>query len=366
MSKNDSQHGYDQIKKKLNIENSLTSKKKSEKIIKDIINLIYFLERASVWYARLYGQQHEDLDKSIIKCLSQIRSQETHASIMPTFLAIVIKNDKIPQKLLQLLEIVNFRVYMSWGIVGRTDTGQAWLYKDASDYFHNRLKVNIESDDYPKIKTEDIALEFRLTEFGIKHASDDAFKNSFRLDTAKNYDFYKWQGLKYFLINYEQSLQPNKTIDINKIVKTRSEGKSSDYLSVEHLWATANRANSGENDRPVDKEQKRRVGNFVLLELRLNIQGQKHDLDHKIKLYDGKISGEASTDFEQVKQVCKIAAKNYSYERNSKRTKGYYYKIYKNTIDQNEQNYIDFAIKRWSLNGFDGYVKACEWHNSPE
>ncbi len=364
LSKADSQYGYQQIKQKFNIENILNNKEKSAEAIKDIGKLISFLKVASLWYARLYGRNHNGLDKKTIKYLNQIKSQDAHASIMPTFLAIVIKNKNIPHRLLNVLEVINFRVYMSNGIKGRKDGGQARLYKDASGYYHNHLQKRLKNDNYDiKIKSEDQALELCLTKFGVSNASDDAFKNSFLLDTTKNDDFYKWQGLKYFLISYEQFLQPNKTIDINKIVKSRAEGKSSDYLSIEHLWATANRSNSNENNRTKDKEQKRRLGNFVLLELRLNIQGKDHDLDYKIKLYKGKAKEEAPTDLQQVRRVCETAQQFYSDYANRQRYKGYYYDIYKNIIDQNEQNYIDFALERWSLDNFYGYEEACEWNN---
>jgi hypothetical protein len=47
-------------------------------------------------------------------------------------------------------------------------------------------------------------------------------------------------------MNYEAELQLNKTIQIDKIRLSRSEGKTADYLSVEHLWATDNRNSAGE------------------------------------------------------------------------------------------------------------------------
>src|SRR5690606_13957822 len=106
-------------------------------------------------------------------------------------------------------------------------------------------------------------------------ARDNWFEESFRLDDKSAFDFYKWRGIRYFLMNYESSLQPNKTINIDKILKGVSSGKTSDYLSIEHLWATDNRNVEGQNCREIDYYLKRRLGNFVLLELRLNIQGQK-------------------------------------------------------------------------------------------
>jgi hypothetical protein len=173
-------------------------------------------------------------------------------------------------------------------------------------------------------------------------------------------DFYQWGGLRYFLMNYEASLQPNKTIQIDKILLSRSEGKSSDYLSVEHIWATGNRNLDGENNRAIDKFQKRRFGNFVLLELRLNIQGSDENLELKLPKYLGLLNKEPSTDLEHVKVMAKFAIKLLKRFKNEARTKNYYLGLYENLISYQENLYMEFAEIRWSVRTSSFYKQVAE------
>lgn len=368
LSKQDSQFGYDQIKKEVNLEKSISSQKQKYKIIEKIRNFIQFLKLASSWYDRLFGRNHANLNQSLIVVLDQIRGQEAHASIMPSFLAFVTK-ENLHQKrlthLLKLLEALNFRVYMSRGITNRNDSGQAYLYHDAAKFYHNKLMSKILKEEYPEkiIKSEEDAIEIRLVQFIIEYAPDEKFITSLELEKTSNDDFYKWKGLRYFLMNYEQHLQPNKTISIDKIIRSRKEGKSLDYLSVEHSWATENRAGDGQNNRFKDKFQKRRLGNFILLELRLNIQGYKYDLDEKLSYY---FNGDERTELMQVHKLKELANEAYAnFEQKRKRKgKDYYLDLHEFIFNKVEENYKAFAVERWSVKNYLGYNNVIEWHEA--
>jgi hypothetical protein len=164
---------------------------------------------------------------------------------------------------------------------------------------------------------------------------------------------FDWSGLRYFLMSYEQSLQPNKTLLIDKITRSRDEGRTRDYYSVEHLWATENRNGQGENNRPQDRFEKRRLGNFVLLELRLNIQGYNDNLEDKLPRYlNGGDKDEPPTELEQVRRVAIIAKQILKRLANNYRSKGYYLELHKAINDTQEKDYIAFALKRWSINKY--------------
>ena len=182
-------------------------------------------------------------------------------------------------------------------------------------------------------------------------------EESFRLDNKSPFDFYGWRGIRYFLMNYESSLQPNKTINIDKILKSRSSGKTNDYLSVEHLWATENRNLEGQNCREADRYQKRRLGNFVLLELRLNIQGSDDDVGIKADRYLDGFEQEAPTDLYHVRLAGKSVRKTVKAMSDFKKTINYYSDFYSEIIHEQEERYIKFAMKRWSLKGYIGYKK---------
>jgi len=294
--------------------------------------------------------------------LNQIQAQEQHASIMPLFLSLVIKTRGQGDRLillLELLEILNFRVYMARNMTARNDTGQGDLYGCASRYYHDELLEDFSEKDRQLgkqlIESQEDALEYSLIKFIQWHAADERFKNSFILEQGSPDDFYRWGGLRYFLMNYEVKLQPNKTIPISKIMLSRKEGKSADYLSVEHLWAVENRNGDKENNRKVDNFEKRRLGNFVLLELRLNIQGSKDGLEQKLSRY---LNDENPTDLEQVRKMAKEAKKLLSDSFKKTRSKNYFLRFHHNLNNDQEKRYVDFAMDRWAIKKFLGYRQS--------
>ena len=364
LSKTDSQHGYIELKKLLSLDQAIATDDSRNAAVQQIMSFVAFLKNASHWYARLYGQMHQGLSAELVQVLDQIRGQDRQASIMPLFLALVVKNHTLDGnlvRLLRLLETLNFRVYIARNMTSRNDSGQAELFRYASAYYHDKLVDELDvSADIEGVDTEDKALEIQLLEFIFWNAPESEFLGSFVLREGEMDDFYQWNGLRYFLMNYEQHLQPNKTIRIDRILRARKEGKSNDYLSIEHLWATRNRAEDGQNVRPVDKHERRRLGNFVLLELRLNIQGDCDDLQDKSIRYLEGLNGEAGTDLQHVKEAVSTAKKSIKKRKDKKRLKNYYLELYREINDRNEARYQEFAAQRWSLAQYLGYdeIKA--------
>jgi hypothetical protein len=158
-------------------------------------------------------------------------------------------------------------------------------------------------------------------------------------------------------MNYEAKLQPRKTIQIDKILLGVSEGKTSDYYSVEHLWATENRNREGENNRKQDKYQRRRLGNFVLLELRLNIQGNNDDLEDKLPRYCEGLGEEPPTELHQVRKMAFDTHSLIESFDGRRRTINFYHDLHGELNDHQEQRFIKFAQARWSLKPFIGYAQ---------
>lgn len=368
MNKTDSQYGYDVLKDRIKIDQCLQSSEKKNQTITKLQDFIQFLKLSAKWYEHLYAPNYVGLDKAIQPLIENIRAQNVHASIMPLFLALVLKNKgkgEMLERHLQLLETLNFRVYIANGMTFRKDTGQGDLYQYASRYYYGSLLNSFIAEENrvvgkTTLTNDDQALEYLLVSFTQNLAHDGWFEASFYLDGKSSFDFYGWRGLRYFLMNYESSLQPNKTINIDKILKSRSSGKTNDYLSVEHLWATENRNFEGQNCREVDRYQKRRLGNFVLLELRLNIQGTNDDAWVKADRYLDGFEQEAPTDLYHVRLAGKSVRKTFNTMSDVKKTINYYSDFYSEIIDEQEERYIKFAMKRWSLRGYIGYKKYHE------
>lgn len=362
LNKTDSQHGYAALKKRIGIDAALSNDERRNEAIIQIADFLSFMKNASVWYARLYGRQHEGLDSDLRSVLDQIRAQDRHASIMPLFLALVIKTDLQEERrlhLLNLLEVLNFRVYMARNITNRNDSGQGDLYYYASRFYHDELLLDFSEEEREvgklRLDSHADALEYLLVDFVLVYAIDKRFLESFILEPDSPEDFYNWSGLRYFLMSYEAELQPKKTIQIDKILLKRAEGKSADYLSVEHIWATKHRNNEGENNRKKDRFEKRRLGNFVLLELRLNIQGDNAGLEEKLPIYLKRVATEQPSDLAHVWSMGNKAKKLLKQYSTTKRTKNYYLDIHRDLNTSQEKKYQAFARKRWSLKEYFGY-----------
>ncbi|MDC4729128.1 DUF262 domain-containing protein, partial [Acinetobacter baumannii] len=219
MNKTDSQYGYDVLKDRIKIDQFLQSSEKKKQTITKLQEFIQFLKLAAKWYEHLYAPNYVGLDKTIKPLIENIRAQNVHASIMPLFLALVLKNKgkgEILERHLQLLEKLNFRVYIANGMTSRKDTGQGDLYQYASRYYYGNLldsSIAVENRVVGKttLTNDDQALEYLLVSFTQKRAHDGWFEASFYLDGKSSFDFYGWRGLRYFLMNYESFLQPNKT-----------------------------------------------------------------------------------------------------------------------------------------------------------
>lgn len=360
LSKTDSQYGYDELKKRLAIDEAMKSQAGKDQAIGKIDAFVQFLKTAALWYARLYGRKHQGLEAALITILDQIRAQQRHASIMPLFLALVIKlegngNDLI--KLLKLLEILNFRVYMARRMTPRNDTGQGDLYYYASRYYHDELETG-EKVGKLVITFQEQALERLLVRFILWYAPDEKFMDSYVLEAGSPDDFYRWGGLRYFLMNYEAHINPKKTIRIDDILLSREIGKSGDYLSVEHLWAVEHRNQEGENNRSIDSFEKRRLGNFVLLELRSNIQGSNLGLEQKLPIYLGETDNAEATDLKQVRLMAKDARQTIAEFNSRNKSKNYYSDLHSGINEKQEARYMEFAENRWSVESYLGY-KQC-------
>lgn len=373
-SKNKSWDVYDELKKKFPIFE--LSDDDINYNITEIENFILFLERASRYYAYLkkgsfielfYTQ--EKVKKQFSTVLKQLRCQSTSASILPLYLSIMDIYQSEPENLIELLTILeklNFRVYVLLKITNRADSHQSILFEIAYLLFNlNKDKqAKIEWDNYKGFvnqsnnKMSDFEkIKELLISFTTKFCTIHKFVQSLTLDMDEDDNYYKWQGIRYLLANYEHEAKLNANLNwnIENILITREDAskQTNNYLSLEHIWASKNRISKF----PEDHIQKRRLGNFVLLGLGLNIQNQDKDIDVKINLMNEKNNNNADSNYSliQVKELNDYYTKSVEYlkneQNNSNKTDHYYYRISKKINDLRETDLIRFALKRWSFDG---------------
>lgn len=334
--------------------------------LEEICEFIDFIEQAAQSYAFL---MNDDTFKNSYKgnyqneisiALKRLRCHPVNASIMPLYISTMAYLFEKPEEvceLLQLIEKVNFRIYVIPNTkIARADSKQGDLFNWANELYWDS-EWHTDQDEEPYYTWRERKIEgdiFRYVAMNLEDfvqvlCPEEVFIQSLTLDLDEPYDYYQWNGLRFFLASYEEWLNENRkeSWDIEKILITREEAKkknrNNDYLSKEHIWARANR----NEDFSHDHREKRRLGNFVLLGLASNIQLQADDLEDKVELLIEK----SSISMMQVSLLSKYIeqATYYASQYRAVKNKNYYWAQAAKLIDIRETELIKFALNRWKL-----------------
>ncbi|TYC63817.1 DUF262 domain-containing protein [Marinobacter sp. BW6] len=358
--KQESNAAYNKIKEEFSLhDNDLSHAKK-------LSDFVEFLSRCARYYEALFNYKSrfrdDDLFKGtgIVEQIELIRAQTAHSGILPLFLCLMwlyhnrVINEKALHAKLHLIERVNFRVYMIPVGGVRSDSGHGELFRIAHDLFcrlGGDTSAQLPDHEIEKALAE---CEFWLKEFAFEygHRNLDEFKECFRLNPLDtNQDFYKWRGLRYFLVNYEQYLDPSRKINIDLVKQRRdSTSRHNDYFSIEHIYAQSCEL-AGKEELETAR-QKRRLGNFMLLEWGVNSSVSNNPIEEKLGHLELNANKEKGTklaqtgrlfdDFETV-----FGQKPRDYRKKLKdKTR---FRKYKELLNHAEARLIDFAESRWAF-----------------
>jgi len=365
-NKTKSWYVYDELKeeyppqKNENIEDKLS----------EISKFVDFIENAAKYYSCFYNpnqfREHykTDFNDEFYQVLNHLRCHPVNASIFPLYLSAMSFMDEQPQRdaeileLLKLIEILNFRVYvLPNSKVSRADTHQGTLFFLANGSFNNRAWKSENEEEPEKTLLGNMIigdifdyLKMNIIDFTIDKCSEEAFVESLTVDNDESIDYYKWNGLRFFLASYEEYLKSEKkeTWEIDKILvsleESRKNNKNNDYFSREHIWAS----NKTGDKFPSDYKEKRRLGNFVLLGLSNNIQVGNEEIDRKVNFLKENFS-KSMIQVNELEGFLKKAIKFLTGGKKVRKTKNYYEMIAKHLIDQRENKLIRFALKRWKF-----------------
>lgn len=370
VNKTKSWHVYEQLKLRFNPDE--TDKEKVQANSIQIKAFIDFLKNSSLYYSYLFNrnQFNDNYDREfkneLSKALSQLRCQPTKASILPLYLASMSYLDTMPEqtlRLLKLLEIVNFRVYLLPKITSRADSMQGDMFQWGYNLYHDRDWLSSNYDFLFKTKYGQLEIEGNIIDricldiigFTMHNCSERKFIQSLTIDNDEADDYYHWKGIRYFLASFEEykQAQVKTTFDIHTILKQRADStvKNNDFLSLEHIWASENRSESF----PRNHKEKRRLGNFVLLGLSKNIQLSNDDIQLKIKeLNNNDITkGFGHMALRQVSDLDTFLPKVLNFLENDRRwqvkKKNYYREFSTYINDVRETEMVQFALKKWQL-----------------
>ena len=214
------------LNKQFNAKNVVNDNSKIKiglKEIKDYVNSLR--ESVKYWYY-IFNPQQSDFNNKIKKWLLKF-DRLGFSSFAPLFMAAMVNKidcDSL-QKLLEVAEKFNFLIFR---VTGRpSNTKNSHFYRVANELFKepttidqvidsiNLLVYGDDNNEYPWFNAED-------------------FKRSILEKYDKEEGFYSWGGIRYFLFEYELSLQSNAE-DVPKIswsdyIKRKKEN------SIEHIY----------------------------------------------------------------------------------------------------------------------------------
>lgn len=354
-SKNDRARIFELIKEKYPVNIKYEDRKKRSETEAELNELLEILNKCSYYYRDYINASDPNKNsKNKNLVLEQLSCQPSNAPIMPLYFSICLSLENETEygssktELLQLLEKLNFRVYVCPDVTKRSDAHQTELYSMTYSF---REEFN-DADNADKKEIVINNLKTWLEKFIRDKSPVVKLVEGLTLDKNEDYDYHKWTGLGYFLFNYEIYLNKKKTLNLSQYLYKMTENlKPLDRIHKEHLWGQKNRVNDG-NNRWEDEHQKKRLGNFVLLEGSINSKCSDKALDEKLKIYEGK---DTST-FKQVLEIEKLHtdALNHINFKSRNKGAGYFLNLYTVLNDLREERLLKFAIERW---GFQDEVK---------
>jgi len=296
------------------------------------------------------------------KEIEKLSCHPSHLSILPLFIAIThskvyLLDDDQKGVLLELLEKLNFRYYVS-GVAKRNDSDHAELFRLAHNFYHGY-------DEAPSIPDASAMCAVSAGFEGMKTSLEDFILKNARMGTFLNHlklskedfrtDFYKWQGLKYFLACFEvRKIDDRESKLLSNFLVKRSLEKSRDGYQLEHLWATKDRDIDNQIEKTIGTKAapgytsrvsfaKRSLGNFILLPPLTNQSLGNKSIEYKQEVLNSSNGEGASTFLKSCdsKETKDLLSKSKAVINRIK----YYEEIIKGV----EDCYMNFAREQWKI-----------------
>lgn len=238
------------------------------------VQFLRFMESGFLTLEEMRLAHSTDPKKPVTRALTFLNHHASLSGVLPLILARQFlrkdgANDVKKAEVLDAIEIANFRLYGLPGTSARTDSYNVTLHTLAHEYFHGR-----KSD-------EEVVVELKHTVIRSQKDGISTIARSLSITEDKiDYDFHKWQWLRYFLGRFEEYLLDSQSFDFSRLrLRPGQTGQSNNIWTIEHIWPQNSKNKTVEDHN--DREQVRRLGNLMLLPSKVNIQRSNGDLEFK-------------------------------------------------------------------------------------
>lgn len=149
-----------------------------------------------------------------------------------------------------------------------------------------------------------------------------------------------------------------KSIDLQKIGAPRNPEAPNDFFHREHIWAIKHLTKFDDSHNL--NVNKRRLGNFLLLEEISNLKASNKPPEEKVKKYFDNWKNAPDTLMSRELKGLFVDAEDEEKRIQGwrKKTANYWYAVYQRFLDKREERLINFALKRWRISGLGSKISA--------
>ncbi len=216
-------------------------------------------ESVRKWY-EIMNPELSKMDDEIILWLDRLK-RVGHGAFPPLLMALLVRNKEPKEKLIELLKAMERYVFLVFRISQRRAfTGNSEFYGYARKYYRNEKEGDIDSiieqiNDWTKEYYDAKEFEKQIGE---------------KFDIYDRDGFYGWEGVRYFLYEYDYSLFEKSKTNQKKLDWKEISHAKKGYVTVEHIFPQHANLECWENYfGQYDYEQKRvlchNLGNLLTL-----------------------------------------------------------------------------------------------------
>lgn len=323
-----------------------------------------FLESSALAYAYLFNfkdhfrdQGRDMYSERLDYIFKKLRNHGSIGNVMPVFLVLMKHyfNNRLCSEaiidVIDMIEKLNFRFYCLPKIFYRSDTQSSHLFALAAsvcfnyNFSENGDFINENDISFTKSPGYYERIKKHIVNLVQIYCPEAKFVEALTLDKNETYDFYSWSSLKFFLALYEFKLRTNLKNAWN-YEDLLLENDAKMFLTKEHILAVDNSELSDEKA----SLEKRRLGNFILVNQALNNKLGTHDVKKKMEFIRDNIA--KSVRLKHVDEVVDLFFKVYEGPSGQgKKTRNKKEQIVQMLFDLRETKMIKFALQEWAYPG---------------
>ena len=200
--------------------------------IKEIRDYTLSLQESVKHWYYLHNPEKANYDTSIKLWIDKLY-RLNYGAFTPLLMAIFSRDSKYnADEVVKLLKTMEEYIFLIFKISQRrANTGDSEFYGYAREYYSKDKKI----EDIIGVKNTEHDKDTGITWWKEEYFDLSQFKNYLNEKFSKREGYYSWNGINYFLFEYELSLKLKSKNSEDKINWMDYSNRKTDYITIEHV-----------------------------------------------------------------------------------------------------------------------------------